>query len=305
MSDEVVAAIWRRRVAWSKAADQLKARIVYARGAALILNASGALLATLAATCFSSQPDVRTACAALGAVSLATATYLTTRLLTVDALRAWTRARSVSEAIKAEVYGFRAGAAPYRGQDATAQLQEKTSAVQAQAQDLEIHVASVDPGLVTPPPALSQDDYIATRVEGQIKGYYRKKALEYARRLKRLRSTEFGLGLAGTALGAIAAFQSSQPAAQAAGVGLSAWVGVLTTLAAALAAHVAANRYDFLVMSYYGTARRLEDLVNKWRSAADKGDAAWSAFVKSCEEAISVENESWLAKWMEKDPGEK
>src|SRR3954462_2379339 len=123
MSEEGVAAIWRRRVAWSAAANRLKARITYARSSALVLNASGALLATLAATCFSTRPDIRTACAALGAVSLAAATCLTTRLLTVDALRAWTGARSVSEAIKAEVYSFRAGAEPYAGSDAISQLQ--------------------------------------------------------------------------------------------------------------------------------------------------------------------------------------
>ncbi|CAN5636811.1 hypothetical protein BH10PSE6_BH10PSE6_18190 [soil metagenome] len=205
--------------------------------------------------------------------------------------------------MKAEVYSFRAGAGPYLGSDATVQLQDKTSAIQAQAQDLEMHVASVDPGPVTPPPMLGREDYIAKRVQAQIEGYYRHKARQYARRLNLLRKIEFCLGLAGTALGAVAAFQSSQQTAQEANVGLSAWVGVLTTMAAALAAHVAANRYDFLVMSYYGTGRRLEDLVNRWRSASDKGDAAWAAFVKASEDAISVENESWLAKWMEKDPG--
>ncbi len=66
---------------------------------------------------------------------------------------------------------------------------------------------------------------------------------------------------------------------------------------------MAASRYDFLVMSYHATARRLEDLVNDWRSdGAPTDPAAWSAFVRACEDAISVENESWLAKWAEQQP---
>jgi hypothetical protein len=52
-------------------------------------------------------------------------------------------------------------------------------------------------------------------------------------------------------------------------------------------------------MSYTGTARRLEDLVNQWRFP--KGNRpSWSSFVKLCEDAISLENEGWLAKWMKK-----
>ena len=89
-------------------------------------------------------------------------------------------------------------------------------------------------------------------------------------------------------------------------IDFSAWVAVVTTLGTALAAHVAANRYDFIVMSYTGTALRLEDLVAEWRSRPARPGgadvAAWSAFVKLCEQAISIENESWLAKFAEDKP---
>ncbi|HEV8389753.1 MAG TPA: DUF4231 domain-containing protein [Dongiaceae bacterium] len=305
MSEEVVTKIWKRGLAWSRAADKLKARVVYARISALALSASGAVLETVAATLLAEQPDARTWCAAVGAVLLAIATFVTARLLTVDAVRAWTRLRSVSEAIKAEVYIFRAKAAPYIEDDALDKLRDKTNETQAAAQDLERHVAGMVVGAEAPPPMLTHDDYIAGRVEQQIEGFYRKKATQYAHRLTALRAGEFVLGLAGTTLGALAAVISSHetsPSASDAGIG--AWVAVLTTLGAALAAHIAANRYDFLVVSYYGTARRLEDLVIKWRSHPDTGGAdAWSTFVNACEDAISVESESWVAKWMEKEPG--
>jgi hypothetical protein len=79
---------------------------------------------------------------------------------------------------------------------------------------------------------------------------------------------------------------------------LAAWVAVLTTVSSALAAQVAAARYDFLVMSDSGTARKLEALVNQWPFPSKGNRHAWSSVVKSCEDAISAGDESWLAKWM-------
>ncbi len=307
MSEEVLAAIWRRRVGWSRAADRLKRRVAYARAAALVLSSAGAVLGTAAATLPTDAPRWRTACAALSAVLLAVATFVTARFLTVDAVRAWTRARSVSEAIKAEVYAFRAGAGPYGGADATRALQRKANEVEGAARDLERHVAGVEVGAATPPPPLTPGEYVERRVGQQVEGYYRAKARLYARRLAVLRGLELALGLAATVLAALAAFVAgAEPRPTATGTadaGVAAWVAVLTTLGAALAAHMAASRYDFLVMSYYATARRLEDLVNDWRSdGAPTEPAAWSAFVRACEDAISVENESWLAKWAEQQP---
>lgn len=308
MSDEVLAVIWRRRVGWSRAADNLKRRVTYARAAALLLSAAGAVLGTLAATLFAELPQVRTTSAGLSAALLAMATFITARFLTVDAVRAWTRARSVSEAIKAEVYAFRAGAEPYDGADATKTLQRKTNEVEEAARDLERHVASVEIGAVEPPPPLPPETYVEKRVKQQIEGFYRPKARLYARRLASLRGLEIALGLAAALLAALSAYlggREPQPAAPGmVSTGVAAWIAVLTTLGAALAAHIAASRYDFLVMSYYATARRLEDIINEWRSdGAPTSVAAWSTFVRAAEDAISVENESWLAKWAEQEAG--
>jgi len=306
LNNEVVSTIWRRRVGWSRAADQLKRRVTYARVAALVLSSTGAMLGTMAATLFAGTPHLRTACAASSAVLLALATFITANFLTVDAIRAWTRARSVSEAIKAEVYAFRAGAEPYGTGEAAKTLQQKTSEVEEAARDLERHVAGAAVDTATPPPHLPPIEYVRQRIDQQIEGYYRKKARLFAQRQATLRGLEVGLGALATVIAALAAFSGGaiqQPGeSMPTGTGVAAWVAVLTTLGAALAAHVAASRYDFLVMSYYATARRLEDLVNGWRSDGSPTDAtAWSAFVHASETAISVENESWLAKWAEQD----
>jgi hypothetical protein len=113
------------------------------------------------------------------------------------------------------------------------------------------------------------------------------------------RDPEFSLGLAAAVAGAAAAYVSGSTdgEAPAAATAVAAWVAVLTTLAGAIAAPIGAGRYEFLVMSYYATARRLDELVEGWRADGAPTDSPrWSAFVQACEAAISVENESWLAR---------
>lgn len=304
--EEEVASIWRRRVAWSRAADALKARLERARTAALALAVLGAVLETAAATL--PLGWLRPWSAGVGAAALAAGTFLTARLVTAEAVRAWTRARSVSEGIKAEVYAFRAGAAPYAGPGAPRALAAQVHAIEDGARDLERHVAEIAVAVADarPPPALAPDDYVAQRVVRQADEHYRRKARALAGRLRALRGIELGLGLAATIAGAAAAAAyggGAPPPAGSTGGAMGAWVAVLTTVGGAIAAHVAAARHDFLVMSYHATARRLDALVEAWRADGAPTDAPrWSDFVHGCERAISIENESWLAKWAEQAP---
>jgi hypothetical protein len=308
--ERVVERIWRKRLEWSKAADRLKARVGRARATALALGIAGAVLATAATTLMPS--GLRTPCALAGALSLAVGTYVMSRLVTPQRLRSWTRARSVSEAIKTEVWSFRAKVEPYAGDDAPLRLVERVEMLEAQATDLEpilalvrAEVPSVLPKGKQPPTAMSAEQWVERRVLSQSEGYYRKAARNLARRLASLRDVEITLGLLATAASAVAAWSASQPQAATRSLGLAVgpWVAVLTTVGAAIAAHIAANRYDFLVMSYGATARRLEHLVDRWKMQGKPTDERrWSAFVHDCEAAISVENEGWLARWAEGEP---
>ncbi|SAL51117.1 hypothetical protein AWB70_04156 [Caballeronia cordobensis] len=303
MNDEVIAKIWHRRIEWSRAADKLKARVVYGRLAVLILNVIGAIAATLSATMPSHMPQARAGCAVLSAIALAVGTYVKAHVISVDAIRAWTRARSVSEGLKTEIYLFCARARPYDGEDAVSLLNERTRAVEKSAGDLTPHLAAVTGSVRSAPAMMDENEYIEKRVKQQIDGYYRPKARLYAKRLAAFRRVELALGLIGTVLSAAAAFTSHHDLAHSATQsGLAAWVAVVTTVSAALAAHVAADRYDFVVMSYHATASRLDALIDEWQSPPKNKRRSWSSFVKSCEDAISVENESWIAKWMKK-PG--
>ncbi len=301
MCDDVLTTIWKRQAAWSRAADRLKASIETARAAALAFSVMGAVAETGAGTILATAPDWRTACAAIGACLLALAVAITKSRLTPDAIRAWTRARSVSEAIKAEVYTFCAQANPYLGANALNILFRKTSDIQHSADNIQHHTAIIDVRDITSPPLLSHDEYIIIRVNKQIEKFYREKARHYTKRLNFLRNTELLLGILGTLLGVLATALGNNGIAGNFGV----WTATVTTLGTSLAAHIAANRYDFIVLSYVATATRLEDLVIEWRSRTDaKTETDWSTFVKSCEDTISVENQSWLVKFTEKPHGE-
>jgi hypothetical protein len=298
--EQVVKSVWTRRIAWSRAADRLKARIQRARSAVLLLGLSGAVLETGAATFLASEALLRSWCAGVGAVFLALVPAISRRFVTIDAIRAWTRARSASEAMKAEVYAFRAKAEPYSGGDSLKIFTKNSTELDKALADIERYAAEFNGNPGEPPPPLDAQAYIDRRVTQQIEQYYRRKARLYAGHLRAFRRCEAIFALVAAGLGALTAV-SAIPATGLKPV-IGVWVAVLTTLAASIGAHVAASRYDFIVTSYYATARRLEDLVNEWRSdGSPPTGPRWSQFVRDCEQAISVENESWMAKFIEKE----
>jgi hypothetical protein len=134
--------------------------------------------------------------------------------------------------------------------------------------------------------------YVKARVEDQIDGYYLRQATSVARQGAAWRRVQSLLLLVGAGLGALVAFAPR--------LGLGAWVAVLTTVAGAFGAHIEASRFDHLTVSYRTTASRLQALRDEWRDALSKRALApdeKAGFVDRCEDAISVENEAWMAGW--------
>jgi hypothetical protein len=166
--------------------------------------------------------------AVLAAVALARAPVLG-REATHNAVRHWTRLRSVSEALKTEVYMYLAGVGPYRAEDRLRLLQDKVEKIAEGQPDLKPIASSVQADDRELPKVHDVASYIALRLNGQIHSYYRPKAIEYRRTVGRLRLAEVLL----TAFAAVAGFFPR--------AGLSAWVAVLTTIGAAVAAHAAAQ----------------------------------------------------------------
>ena len=102
------------------------------------------------------------------------------------------------------------------------------------------------------------DSYLAVRVrQSQLDGYYQPKA-RLLRRLRALKAVEVTLALVAAALAALAAVSPS----------VGAWAAVVTTAAGAVAAYIAAERYEFLWIEYSRTASDLRRLLVRGTAAA-------------------------------------
>lgn len=292
--DEIVGAVWRRHRVWSAAAGQLKLGIARWRTAALALGAAGALLQTLAATMPSSATS--TAIALVGTVALVAVPIITANFLKTEQIKAWLRARSVSEGIKSETYRLRARAEPYSDGDA-ARLNANCRKIEVWADSLATELAKAQPDDKPPPGRLDSDGYLKRRVNDQVEAYYRRQARKNSRHSDWYRWLSIVLSSLAAILGAIAtALKLGSGTGTEAG-GIGAWIAVLTTFSASVVAYAAASRFTENARSYFATARQLEDLRDDWIAGGRPADnEQWSAFVAACEEAISAENRGWMAK---------
>jgi hypothetical protein len=132
-------------------------------------------------------------------------------------------------------------------------------------------------------------------VQNQIKDFYSPRANANKKIATSLRWAEFSLALAATIITAIVGVAGKDL------FGLKfdfvALTAVLTTIAAAILAHIEASRSDFLVMIYRATARRLSAELSKIADVNALSQDDWSDFVNRCEAIIAEENTSWAAKW--------
>jgi hypothetical protein len=285
-----------RQAGWSATANKLKADIDRARWAVFIFSVLGALLATFASqlsplsdTASKASEDPRTWVAVAGALSLATATFFTLRLLGPEHVKGWVRARAISEALKREAYRFAAGAEPYDQVDAQSALERERQKIEADGDDLTVQLVTNSGGGSVPRAKLTPEEYVKRRVDGQI-NYYRARAARYQMTATWLRRAEFALALAATLITGVASVTGKSTHIFGIQFDVAALTAVLTTIAGAVLAHVEASRFDFLVTTYLATARRLEDRKNGSK-------ATTSAFVNECEFLIATETMSWLAKW--------
>ncbi|MBV8589928.1 MAG: DUF4231 domain-containing protein, partial [Acetobacteraceae bacterium] len=282
------------RIGWSRTADRLKKRYVGGRTVVLGLTVSGAALQTLAATV--GVASIKTSAGILGAIALVLAPFVTRYFLSVEETRKWLRARSISEGIKSEVYCFCAKADPYVGADALDILRAKVREIRGWAKDLELDRAKTGNPSEPAPPMFDADKYLHARIYQQINQYYRPKARWNAILAERFRWTEVTMAGLAAAIGAVATYAGGDVSAR-----LGPWAAVLTTVAGSVAAHAAANRYEFQAATFYATAAQLDDLAQEWLpSGKAMPGEEWSRFVRSCENVISAENRGWMAKLDEK-----
>jgi hypothetical protein len=278
---------WRLQRVWSQVAGRLKARIDRARNIGLTLGVLGAVLGVLAAQVDGGDDVSRSL--AVGAGVAVGLVPLARRGASQEAVRAWTRARSASEGLKSGVYAYLAGGSAYLDGERDQELGDRTREILESVEDLTWATAGVQPDRRAVPAVADIDAYLVERVDGQVERYYRPKAALYSRRLGWLRRIEAALGAAAVVLAVLAGTGGVQVVAP--------WVAVVSTLAATVAAHAGAARYDHQIVEFERTAARLAQLRATWQIEG------WSSaqLIDACEEVISIENQAWMARLTERD----
>lgn len=279
---------WRRQSVWSQTADRLKAGPSRLRVLLLSVTAAAAALALAGSQVKSASRPASLALTVTAAVALACVGLVRSQQ-NVEQVRRWTRARSVSEALKTEVFFFLAEVGAYAGPDREARLEAEVQRLEHEAGDLQRYTQGVQAKDRPLPAVHDVGSYLEVRVRrSQLDGYYEPKARLLRQRLQMLKTVEVALALAAAALAAVAAVSAS----------VGAWAAVATTVAGAVAAYAAAQRYEFLWIEYSRTASELRRLLDRG-TAADGHALSGPDLVRECEQVISVQNQAWMAKWGE------
>jgi hypothetical protein len=285
---DVVEGAWRRQRQWSIAASNGRARLGRWRRVNLILLVVGAILGAVAAQ--SSWPRGVTGAAAGGAaLALAVAGILQQRFLNADEVARWTGARAASETLKAEVYRYRAGVAPYHDAHRDSTLGAQLAAIQNKAAALALDLQQTRADDRALPEVSDFTSYVEQRTRQQA-DWHRGKIAGHVQAANRIRLAELAATAVAALLGAIAAGLDSK--------GLAIWIGVATTIGAAFAAHQSATQRDRIAAGYAATADRLDLLIE--RLPPDPDAATRAQFVAEVESTLAAQNESWLGLWHRK-----
>ena len=286
---------WQRQSVWSQTANKLKAGPSRARTAQLILTVAAAVLALAASQAKGASFPASLTLSVLGALALAAVGLLAVQT-SKEQVQRWTRARSVSEAIKTEVYTYLTQSGRYEAANRDAVLDAEIKRLEDEAGDLAGYTRGIQPVKRALPPVHDVDSYLLVRVrEMQLRDYYEKNARILETRIRWLKWAQIALALVAAALAAVASVSPS----------VGAWAAVATTAGGAVAAYFATERYEFLWIEYSRTASELRRLLDR-RTAPDGRQLSGAELVSECEQVISVQNQAWRAKWGEEDssPGQ-
>jgi hypothetical protein len=120
----------------------------------------------------------------------------------VEQTRRWTRARSVAEAMKAEVYVFLAQSGGDTA-EREGNLRDQIRRLEAEADDLQPYAQDVNPETRALPAVTDVNTYLDVRVRtSQLEKYYKPKARQMRRRLRWAKAIEVTLTLMAAALAA-------------------------------------------------------------------------------------------------------
>ncbi|HJQ31762.1 MAG TPA: DUF4231 domain-containing protein [Pyrinomonadaceae bacterium] len=276
--------IWSQYLVWDYTAVKRRASLTLWRWLVLLLGVLGALAATLSTQV---AADNRNKLGILSAVFLGLAAFVSQKVISTKDEEQWVNSRAAAEAFKREAFLLATGAPPY---DAAVSL-EPAKAIIAGLGDLVPLSPPEGQRQTEAPPAcpMNVDGYITSRVNDQARWYGRRGG-EHGRTLKIIGAVIFILGALAVVLGYM-------------GDNKAPWIAVITTVTATLTAFLFAWRYQYMVVSYNATKRRLEARLAEWVASlkTDADTAERNQFILECEGILSAENKAWITELNRKD----
>ncbi|HEV3468612.1 MAG TPA: DUF4231 domain-containing protein [Pyrinomonadaceae bacterium] len=294
--------LWNQYRLWDNTSVKLRGGLSFWRRLTLVLAVLGALAATLSTQPFvtglagGEQPPAGEAgwlsytpwaLGILSAVFLALTAFFTQKVLNPEQEAQWVRARAAAEAFKREAYLLAAHAPPY---DAGLPL-DTAKEINKSLGDLEsLPPEEAKPAEPPPECPLTVDGYIASRLDEQVR-WYRRRARDHRGTVNLVGGLTLGLGALAVVLGAVSSDLTAP------------WVAVITTVMATLAAYLYAGRFQYMVVSYLATARRLEALRADWKTSGktDADATERNQFILECEGILGAENKAWMTELNRRD----
>jgi membrane protein implicated in regulation of membrane protease activity len=294
--------IWEQYRIWDNTSVQLRRQLTFWRRLVLILGIAGALAATLSTQPFVTQlgadgqpPAGRAAwlgyipsgLGILSAILLGFAAFASQKVLSPKDEEQWVGARAAAEAFKREAFLLVAQAPPY---DVAVSI-APAEAINNSLDRLEpLPLDRTRAGEAPPAYPLTVDGYISSRLEEQM-NWYERRAGDHRKTLKLISGATLGLGGLAVVLGVVSTDMTAP------------WVAVITTMIATLTAYLYAWRYQYMVVSYLATARKLSALRARWRTSgkSDADTADRNQFILECEGILSAENKAWMTELNRRD----
>jgi len=208
----------------------------------------------------------------------------------------WVVLRGAAEAVKREIFRYRARSGPYRpgAQDPReVRLAERVGKISSSVMMTDVNLGSVKPyeGPLPPPGStaegddgfsmLSPDQYIGWRLQNQA-DWYRGRTVKLERTMRKLR-------WAGIAFGGLGSFLAA--------VGLGLWIAVTTAVAAAAATYLEYMQLESTMLHYNRASADLET-IGRWWTALPDAERLQAQFanrlIEESERVMRSESAGWV-----------
>jgi hypothetical protein len=281
VSDVSVESVWRRQREWSSLANAKTAVLRRWRRTNLTLVIVGALLGALATQSWFSKTE-QTVIGVVGSVLLALAAIIQGQCIGPSQVKERVTARSAAETLRGAVHRFQSGVT--EGTAASAALIAARDLVATKGEALAAQVRE-RPEDAAELPRSGIQAYVEDRARAQL-DFHSRNAGRHTRLEQHWRLAEIAATAVAALLSAIGGTMQ--------GTSLSAWVGVATTVAGAVAAHLASEQHGRIAARYASTADQLEQLLGGFDpQKADQAAAA--AFVDAVEAVLDRQNSTWVS----------